>query len=273
METEDSLDTMDCDWKHLWLGDSWFGSVKTVANIGMMGHHAVMVIKTAHSRSPKKFFEETMADFPGGTWMVMEGRAEKEGVDLISVGYKYNKRKVLTFVMTKGAGKTLTCLVDCWIKILTFLFLILLLGKTSPGKPYEAKFPDKFGNVCVHQVARPAVLSTYFQYSNSIDLHNQSWQYDLALEKKWVTQDPYFRLYTTSIGMLVTDMWKIYRESSQDTLTSSSIVHFSDALAYEMIQQVQKDEDKLTGDSEVTNGVCISVGSMDLADASTLSCD
>ena len=72
--------------------------------------------------------------------------------------------------------------------------------------------------------------------------------------------------------MLVTDMWKIYRESSQDTLTSSSIVHFSDALAYEMIQQVQKDEDKLTGDSEVTNGVCISVDSMDSADASTLSC-
>ena len=100
----DATDTIECDRKRLWLGDSWFGSVKTVANIGKMGQHACMIIKTAHTRSPKKFFEGKMADFPGGTWIVMEGRAEKEEVDLVCVGYKYNKRKVLTFVLTKGAG-------------------------------------------------------------------------------------------------------------------------------------------------------------------------
>ena len=101
----DATDTIECDRKRLWLGDSWFGSVKTVANIGKMGQHACMIIKTAHTRLPKKFLEQKMADFPGGTWIVMEGRAEKEEVDLVCVGYKYNKRKVLTFVLTKGAGK------------------------------------------------------------------------------------------------------------------------------------------------------------------------
>ena len=64
-----------------------------------------MVIKNAHTRSPKKFFEEHMADMPGGTWIVMEGHATRENVDLILIGYKYNKRKVMTFVTTKGAGK------------------------------------------------------------------------------------------------------------------------------------------------------------------------
>ena len=64
-----------------------------------------MIIKTAHSRSPKKFFEEKMSNFPGGTWIVMGGHSEKECVDLIAIGYKYNARKVLTFITTKGAGK------------------------------------------------------------------------------------------------------------------------------------------------------------------------
>ena len=40
-----------------------------------------MIVKTAHTRLPKKFLEQKMADFPGGTWIVMEGRAEKEEVD------------------------------------------------------------------------------------------------------------------------------------------------------------------------------------------------
>ena len=115
----------------------------------------------------------------------------------------------------------------------------LQTGKTTAGDPYEAKFPDKFGNVCVREVARPDILSKYFKYSNSIDVHNQSRQYDLSLEKKWVTQDPYFRLYTTSIGMLVTDMWRIYREHIQDSL-ASSIVHFADALAYQIIESAKE---------------------------------
>ena len=64
-----------------------------------------MIIKTAHSCSQKNFFEEKMSSFPGDTWIVMEGLAEKECVDLIAIGYKYNARKVLTFITTKGAGK------------------------------------------------------------------------------------------------------------------------------------------------------------------------
>ena len=61
----------------LFLGDSWFGSVKAAANVALAGHHACMMVKTAHSRSPKKFLDETMKDFPGGTWITLEGRAQK----------------------------------------------------------------------------------------------------------------------------------------------------------------------------------------------------
>ena len=72
----------------LFFGDSWFGSVKAACQVRKLGHHACFAIKTAHSRIPKKFLEETMKDFPGGTWIVMEGRAEKEDVPLVCIGYK-----------------------------------------------------------------------------------------------------------------------------------------------------------------------------------------
>ena len=115
---DDDLDEIDEDDTapkrgRLFTGDSWFGSVKCVANIKKMGCDAIMQVKTAHSRCPKEFLENEMKDMPGGTWITMEGRAEKEEVDLVCVGYKYNKSKVLVFVTSKGAGST------------------------APGEPYE----------------------------------------------------------------------------------------------------------------------------------------
>eukprot|EP00978_Attheya_sp_CCMP212_P010589 scaffold25751_cov57-Attheya_sp.AAC.2 len=83
-------------------GDSWFGSVKAAAAVGSLGDHACMIIKTGHTLSPKKWLDDTMKDFPGGTWIVLEGRANPEGQDLVCIGYTYNNKKVLTFVMTQG---------------------------------------------------------------------------------------------------------------------------------------------------------------------------
>ena len=42
----------------LWLGDSWFGSVKACASVGRAGHHCCFVIKIGHGHSPKRFLEE-----------------------------------------------------------------------------------------------------------------------------------------------------------------------------------------------------------------------
>ena len=59
------------------------------------------MVNTGHGKSPKKFLEEKMKDFPGDTWITM--KATVEGVDLVSIGYKCNKEKVPTFMFTKGA--------------------------------------------------------------------------------------------------------------------------------------------------------------------------
>jgi hypothetical protein len=67
------------------------------------------------------------------------------------------------------------------------------------------KYTDDHGNFCVHLVERPDVISTFFGDSNTIDKHNQARQFDLALETTWLTQDPYFRLSCTLIGINVVD--------------------------------------------------------------------
>ena len=79
----------------------------------------------------------------------MEGRCNKDGVDVIYIGYKYNKNKVLTFVLTKESGTT------------------------RHGEPYEARFPDKFSNIYIRHFARPDIISDYFKFSNVVDVHNQ----------------------------------------------------------------------------------------------------
>ena len=165
-------------------GDAWFGSVRTAMEIGVRGNEAVLQVKTNSGLYPKKFIEDALTDAPGGVSIVLAGTAPNEQ-KLIAIGYRYSRKTTLFFVMTAGAGST------------------------KPGRPYIMKYTDGYGNLCSREVERPAVLSDFFEHSNTIDRHNQSRQYDLALEKSWVTKDCFFRLSTTLIGIHVTDAWKL----------------------------------------------------------------
>jgi hypothetical protein len=49
------------------------------------------------------------------------------------------------------------------------------------------------------------LLRVFFAASNVIDTHNQLHQDNLKLEKKWLTQSPWFRLATALIGVVVTN--------------------------------------------------------------------
>ena len=155
-----------------------------------------------------------MSDFPGGTQIVLEGRTEKEGVDLVMMGYKYNKSKVLVFVMMKG------------------------VASTKAGKPYKAKFPNRFGNVCVFHVTRPMMVVTFFGKSNEIDSWNHLCQFELALEKKWVTQDGYFRLYTTMMGCTAACTYKMHPLVFGSS--PSSILSMVDELSATMVDKANK---------------------------------
>jgi hypothetical protein len=68
-----------------------------------------------------------------------------------------------------------------------------------------------------------------------LDRHNQARQSCLALEKAWITKDRYFRLFTTIIGVCVTDAWKIINVNKCGP--DESINYFSDKFTYELLQR------------------------------------
>ena len=106
----------------------------------------------------------------------------------IAIGYKYNARKVLSFIFTDNAGITKTDI------------------------PYLSKSHDPFTNVCILPVARPLVMSKCFSAVNEVDSHNKSRQYDLTLEKWWVTQCGWLRLCKkVAMGMTMNNCWKLFR--------------------------------------------------------------
>ena len=80
---------------------------------------------------------------------------------------------------------------------------------------------------------RPQIIFNYFKYSNCVDLHNQSRQFNLALENRWITQSPYFRLYTTMVGMTAVDAWKASRLKECSNMT---VKEYGNILAAGMIK-------------------------------------
>ena len=44
-----------------------------------------------------------------------------------------------------------------------------------------------------------------------MDYHNQARQFELALEKHWITQTGYFQFFTSMLGIVITDAWKAYK--------------------------------------------------------------
>ena len=75
----------------------------------------------------------------------------------MSIGYKYNYRKVIGFIATEGDQSI------------------------EPGDPYFSCFPDIYSNVDVLSVVCTHLLSRYFNACNTIDNHNRMRQSDLVL--------------------------------------------------------------------------------------------
>ena len=121
---------------HTIQGDAWFGSVKAAAALGQKGIRAVLQVKNNKALYPKEYIEKALENAPGGVHIVLKGNAPN-GVELIAIGYRYSTKTTLFFVATADAGST------------------------RPGKEYEMKYTDDHGNVCVHLVERPDIISIF----------------------------------------------------------------------------------------------------------------
>ena len=211
------VETRGGKWSSVVIADSWFGSVTTAYEHARRKVHFIGAVKTAHSGFPKSYLEELLKPMPSGVCCILE--TDVNGVQLQAIGYKYNRKKVLLFVCTKGAGPT------------------------DFGAPYVAHFCDEFENLCSRNIDRPGVVSRYFWGAPVIDNHNQQRQHDLGLEDRWPTKNPWFRLATTMIGINTVDSLKAVRHHAPPGHSYSTIElsQFSDNLAFAMIHNQEDD--------------------------------
>ena len=248
LATREGVEAMEADRPHLIIADSWFGSVRLAESMKLLrrvptdnnatpqeqterndyvsfhgyfidrnattnhkGHELIAAVKTNSGWFPKKDITSKMRDWPSGSHIVYECVAPETNVELVAIGYKYNAKKVLCFVMTKNAGSTIG------------------------GKAYKAKFPDQFGNVVSRDVFRPAILSTYFDASNLIDAHNHARQGLLGLETHWKTRNPWLRNIFTIVGMTVVDCWKALQFRLSNQFGKITVEEFANRLAYDCL--------------------------------------
>lgn len=199
-------------------GDAWFGSVRCCAALKQNGYDSVLQIKQNQALYPKDFITDALKDAPGGLFICLSGTSPC-GLPLIALGYRYSSKTILFFVMSADAGTT------------------------KLGLPYKMKYTDGFGNLCERNVDRPDVVSKFYEDSNVIDSHNHVRQFELALEKKWLTKDPFFRLTTTIIGMSVADAWRLasvhkmidFSKKNIEEEKKLSIKKFAGILAFQLI--------------------------------------
>jgi hypothetical protein len=88
----DEISNQQVKVKNTYTGDSWFGSVELCAQYVLkLNSNFIGVVKNSHSYFPKQFLEETMKEWGGGSHLVLQSKYK--GVDMVAVGYKYNKKK------------------------------------------------------------------------------------------------------------------------------------------------------------------------------------
>ena len=174
--------------RYCFLFESCFLSKKASEVAASIGVDLIGMVKTNTKGFCKATIEGLTKDWPGGSYMVLRSKpmvpAERP---LLAIGYKYNSLKVLSFVAEEGEGNT------------------------TLGITYLSKYPDQFYNVLICPVARPLLVSKFFGLVNKVDSYNKSRQSDVTLEKLWVTQCGWIRLFTTiAMGTTITNSWKLF---------------------------------------------------------------
>jgi len=145
-------------------------------------------------------------------------------------------------------------------------------SSTEEGTPYIARWVDDYGNASQRHVEGPECCSQYFKNSNVIDVLNQQRQKELRLDKHWVTNDGYFHLFTTVLGIGIVDMWNRYRHHLGDKH------HHKNCNLMDLVNMMTKDlleneESKVTVINNEALCIGIVVSEITLPNSSSLSED
>ena len=117
------------------LFDSWFSSKKAAEAVMEVGAELIGMVKTNTKGLCKETIEKRIKDWPEGSYLVLRSKPMVPGDrPLIYIGYKYDTRKFLYFIVTDNSGITKT------------------------GIPCVSKYSYQFTNVSIRPVSRPLVM-------------------------------------------------------------------------------------------------------------------
>ena len=154
-----------------------------------VGSDLIGMVQTNTKGFCKENVEKFTKYWPGSSYLVLRSKPIVPGGRLlIYIGCKYNVWKFLYFIVTENVGRS-----------------------TQAGLPYLSKYLGQFYNVSICPGALVIVIYKFFGYANEVDPHKTSRQSDLVLEKFWVTQCGWIRLYTTvAMVITITNSWKLF---------------------------------------------------------------
>ena len=196
-------------------GDAWFGSVTTAVELRKrLGIFSTFVVKKQAQFFPKEVLHSILqarhGERPAGHWVVM--RATIADVPVIAMAYAWSQKGVSYFVSTCGC--------------------------TAPSEvKYESKYEDAWGNTAIKLIDRPELCHFLYEFLPLIDEHNKQRQALLALEKRWLTKSPWFRLICTILGQSTVDMHRYFRHESirthakeHEMIDHIRVLNFSDKI-------------------------------------------
>ena len=87
--------------KDCFMFDSWFASKKAAEAAMELGADFIGMVKTNTKGFCKETIEKLTKNWPGGSYLVLRSKPMVSGGrPLIAIGYQYNARKVLSFIVT-----------------------------------------------------------------------------------------------------------------------------------------------------------------------------
>jgi len=151
-----------------------------------LGVNSTFIIKNNSTWFPQRILLSILKARHGeriaGKWVVMVTHID--GIKIIAMSYAWSMKGVSFFVSS--------------------------CGNTYPSNvTYKSQFEDEFGSVGFKELPRPKLAEFLYEYLPLIDEHNKQRQNILNLEGCWPTRNCWFRLVVTTLGMCVTDMYRL----------------------------------------------------------------
>ena len=147
---------------------------------------------TASTLYPKAFIYKALSNAPGGVHIVLWGRYPNGHV-LIAMGYRYSSKKhYFSLWQTEQAQQHLILLTKWNLQmnletlVSVVVHFIIFMNNCSNHTVLFVIHTE------IRNVDRPQVISNFFCDSNCVDSNYHARQFELALEKKWVTHDCFF---------------------------------------------------------------------------------